>query len=183
MPITTKQSILSDVNAEFVAACSIIGDWQQVAGSAGDTYLTTPDVTPPTPITEPEAMTLGSRRLLTRDGRMGTLLGLRMTYNTGLTNIVSPVVKVFGRVRTLTATGETVGPWQLLKNRLGDLSVPLTVASTDVIVTASGPKATTPDPFGHYWDCQGCNEFLVGVEIAMSATGKITKAALEAKII
>jgi len=180
MAITTKMSIVSDVNAQFVVPCSVLADWQQVAGSSGDTYLTTADGDP---VTDPEAMTASSRRLLQRDNRMGTFLGVRMKYNTGLTNITSPILKIFGRMRTVTATSETVGPWQILKNRLGDLSVPLTVASTDVVVSASGPKATTPDPMGHYFDCQGCNEFLIAVETAMTATGTITLAALAVKII
>ena len=165
--------IRSDVNAHFTAPASVMCNWHQVGE---EDYLSELDVSPGEPITNPDAqITLASRQILRRDNRMGTLLGLRMAYNSGLTNIVSPVVKVFGRAEN--------DSWQILKSRVGALSVPLTVASTDISKVTGTTFYTTPDPDGHYWDTQGCTEFLVGVEVALSATGTITIARLEAKII
>lgn len=169
--------IKSDVNAQPVAPCSIICDWQQV-GSNG--YLSLADTLHNGVILKPQTdIADESRQLIRRDNRMGTLLGLRM-HHAVASNIASPTVKVFGRVVGLAAS---TGPWQVLKNRLGDIAVPLVARPTsDIYDLSSVGQYTVSDPEGHYFDTQGCNEFLVGVELALTGTS-VTLSALEAKII
>lgn len=179
MALATVQ-VLSDVNAQFVAPASVLCDWQQIGT---DLYLNVFDgATNGAAIINPDGeIDDASRRIIKRDNRMGTLLGVRMAYNSGLTSITSPIIKVFGCViDTVTAAA---GPWQILKNRLGDLAVPLTVATSDIKENAGSPFYTTPDPEGHYFDTQGCNAFLIGVEVKIAATEQVTKAALQVKII
>ncbi len=171
MPLDV-QAILSDVNAQFVAAASVMCDWQNIGTSS---YFTIADAAL---ITDPEGqITNSSRKIIRRDNRMGTLLGVRMKYgHTGVVT-VNPVAKIFGR----TAAGAGSAQWQLLLSRLRSETCTLLTSASDVNI--SGTKYTTPDTDAHYFDTQGCNEFLIGVEVAIAVTGSTVDAALQVKII
>lgn len=52
-----------------------------------------------------------------------------------------------------------------MRNRLGDAAVTLVAAPSDMVGTAFN-FVTTPDQEQHFFDVQGCNEFLIGVQVA-----------------
>jgi hypothetical protein len=164
-----------DVNAQFVAAASALCDWH---GIGGVLYLTEQDAAT---ITNPDSQISTNtgntaRAIFVKDARMGSLIGLRMSYNSGLVGITGPTVKLFGR-----APGST---WQLMKTRLGAVSVTLSANAYDIAKASGTTFYTTVDPEEHYFDCQGCTEFLVGVEETISvSSGTITVAGLEIKVI
>lgn len=171
MPLDV-QAILSDVNAQFVAAASVMCDWQTIGTGA---YLTVLDAAL---ITDPEGqITDSSRKIIRRDNRMGTLLGVRMKYAHSGTVLTNPVTKVFGR----TAGGAGTAQWQLLLSRLRSETCTILTSASDINI--SGTKFTTPDTDAHYFDTQGCNEFLIGVEVKLTVTGTASDAALQVKII
>lgn len=74
----------------------------------------------------------------------------------------NPVIKVFGRPRQ---ANNAAGQWQILRNRLGDSDVTLLADPSD-IVSLPFPFVTTPDSEQHFFDVHGCNEFLIGVQVA-----------------
>lgn len=130
-------------------------------------------------ITDPTTLETATR-LFTRLRDMGTIIRARFRYPSGLTAPVSPIVKLFGRKKALT--GETAQVWQPLRNKAGDISVTLTIASTDVAIGSS--LYTTPDLDAHSWDCDGFDEFLFGVETALSAAaGSVADNAIQVRII
>ncbi len=87
----------------------------------------------------------------------------------------NPVVKVFGRSRR--PDGSTT-PWAMLKSRLGDRSWEIATDPSDLYLEGTY-YFTAADPEASYFDVQGCNEFVVGVEVAATRG----EAALEVKFI
>jgi len=144
-------------------------DWQQVG--PGVSYLKVQDAAT---VTDPDTqITSSTRQVFGRVFTPGTFLGLRMRYVNKPVS-TDPVIKVFGRTRQPDGTA---GPWQILKNRLGDASVTIVTDDSDIVSDIG--YATTADPEASYYDVQGCNEFIVGVEIACSDED----AALDAKFL
>lgn len=130
------------------------------------------------PITDPTALETATRLFRTQQGR-GTIIRARFRYPSGLTTPVSPVVKLFGR--WYTAAGSEI--WQPLRNKAGDISVTLTIDQTNDVAIGTS-LYTTPDLDAHSWDCDGFDEFLFGVETALSAAaGEFTDNAIQVRII
>lgn len=117
-------------------------------------------------------ITRAGTSLLTVQGR-GTFLIVRLAYDAGLTGITSPTVKVFGRANS----GE---PWRLLRTRGGAINAQLLTAATDV--TDGTLDYTTPDLTSNVWDLQGCDQILIGVEVALAGTGTTSNARIEALV-
>lgn len=152
-----------------VYPASLTAQWVTIidAGGADDQDAAT--ITNPT-----TQIVLSTRHILLR-GNQGTILLLRLVYDDGLTSITNPVVKVFGRSLSTEI-------WQLLKTKAAALTGTLTTAtSTDV--TDATNNYTTPDYDTQSWDCLGCAEILVGIQTALAATGTVTTAYIQAKII
>ncbi len=146
---------------------SLTTQWQTLITDGGPAALDAATITNP----ETQITAATSARFV-RLGA-GSHILLRLRYDDGLTSITAPVVKVFGR------TGSQ--PWQLLKNRAGNLSIALTPAATD---TEDGTyKYTTADFDLHAFDCLGCDEILVGIETALAGTGTTSNSAIEIKVI
>lgn len=114
----------------------------------------------------------------------GTYLRLRMKYDDGITAVTSPVIRVFGRYicSSDSATPGIAGPWQHLKNVNGDLTATLTVDLTNDVQDGTY-SYTIPSTTLHSWDKDGCSEFLVGIQTALSATGTVNTATIEAKFV
>lgn len=126
-------------------------------------------------ITDPDAeITTSNRHILNRQGK-GTLLLLRAVYDDGVSGVTSPVVQVFGRA-------DDSEPWTCLANKAGDFKVTITFDTTNDASNGT-LNFTNPDWTNHVWDCQGCEQLLVGVATAASGTGTFTTAYLEAKVI
>jgi len=124
-------------------------------------------------ITNPTTqITRAGTNLLTVQGR-GTFLIVRLAYDDGLTSITSPTVKVFGRANS----GE---PWRILRTRGGAISAQLLTAATDA--TDGTLEYTTPDLTTNVWDLQGCDQILIGVEVALAGTGTTSNARIEALV-
>ncbi len=147
--------------------------WTQIGPS--DSYLEIPDlvdangniINPSLSIHDPSRQVFGRWALPARR------LGLRMRYTTPVT--IWPRVKVFGRTRLPDGAA---GRWQVLKNRLFDATVTIPAAPSDV-VDSGDLRLSTADPLASYFDLQGCNEFLVGVELRTDAED----AALQAQFV
>jgi Ca2+/Na+ antiporter len=105
-----------------------------------------------------------SRQVFSRGLVPALYLGVRMVYSNA-TITANPVVKVFGRARM--PNGEA-GPWRLLKSRLKDSRVTLLTDPSDL--TKDGLRVPTADLEAHFFDVQGCNEFLIGVEVVAAGT-------------
>jgi hypothetical protein len=124
-------------------------------------------------ITNPTTqITRAGTNLLTVQGR-GTFLIVRLAYDDGLTSITNPTVKVFGR-------GNSGEPWRILRTRGGALSAQLLTAATDA--TDGTLDYTTPDLTTNVWDLQGCDQILIGVEVALAGTGTVSNSRIEALV-
>ena len=126
-------------------------------------------------ITNPtSSITASSRHILNRNFKSGTTLVVRLGYDVGAGSLTNPVIKVFGR------SGSDA--WQVLRNKSGSLTATITTAtSTDV--SDGTYKYTNPDLNDNAWDCQGCDQILIGVETAYAAgSGTAANACLRAKM-
>lgn len=156
-------------------------EWQTVIDATG--VDATADASPI--LTPSASITRSTRHVFSRPPGCGTYLRLRLKYDDGITGPTSPVVKVFGR--TISTAGPdapsgTAGPWQILRNVAGNLNATLSI---DLPNDAQDGEFsyTTPTANDHSWDVDGCGEFLVGIETALSATGTVNTATIEAKFV
>jgi len=151
---------------------SLTAPWLDVILAGG---LTTQDgATITNPETGINASATVTKLVIPANGA-GTNLILRMKYDSTLTAITSPIVKVFGR------TGSDA--WQLLYSRAGNLVETITADTTND--ARDGTFNYTTPAFGtHAWDRLGCDELIVGVQtILAGSTGSVATATLQAKII
>lgn len=126
-------------------------------------------------ITNPtSSITASTRHVLNRNFKSGTTLVVRLGYDAGAGSLTNPVIKVFGR-----SGGDA---WQILRNKSGSLTATITTAtSTDV--SDGTYKYTVPDLNDNAWDCQGCDQILIGVETAFAAgSGTAANAFIQAKM-
>lgn len=168
-----------DVPAKFqprsiVYPASIKTGWQTVIDAGGM------DDADADPITDPATDIDGTdHHDLT--GFEGTTLKVRMAYDDGVSGtITSPIIQVFGRYED--PDGSNAGDWMELENGSGDIEVTLTVDTTndasDGTLNFTRVRANT-----HSFDVQGCARIRIGVNTAFAATGTVTTAYLEAKVI
>jgi hypothetical protein len=147
---------------------SATSKWTEIISAGGPTSADTARIVNPT-----TAITADTRRIFRRGG-LGTFLVFRLKYNGSITSVTSPKIAVFGR----TGSAEQ---WQRLSAKSGADSATLTVSTSND--SGDGTmKYTTVVPADHTFDCQGCEEFLVGVETALAATGTVNTSTIEAKI-
>lgn len=159
-------------HGQIVYPCSLSSEWRERNVNLVDNQDSAT-------ITDPTALETATR-LFTRTRDLGTIIRARLRYPSGLTTPVSPIVKLFGRKKA--RTGESDQIWQPLRNKAGDISVTMTIASTDIAIGSY--LYTTPDLDAHSWDCDGFDEFLFGVETALSAAaGAVTDNAMQVRII
>ena len=154
----------TDVKAiPFVPVPAAISDWTTVGTDVDLEDWLVPDSTDTNGfITDPATQIGTIRQVFTRSNLQALFVGLRMRYKID-TEPTDPTVKLFGRVRYPDGT---VGDWQVLRNRLKDSSVVILTDPADTL--ASGLLCTIPDQEAHYFDLQGCNEFVIGVEVAVT---------------
>jgi len=74
--------------------------------------------------------------------------------------------------------------WEILENKAGAIRATMVIAETTDASDGTF-NLTHPDPNDHAWDLNGCNQVLVGVEVAFIAGtgGATTTASLQAKVI
>jgi hypothetical protein len=134
------------------------------------TYLTTADdVDANGFVTDAdEQITSDTRQVFSRGMAAAAKLVLRSKYRSStIPPTTFAVVKVFGRTRYPDGTA---GPWRILRSFIGDTSITLTCALSDQLITADEVRFTTPDDSTTV-ATEGCNEFLVAVEVAASGSG------------
>lgn len=168
-------------NAEVIAQASHIdrisrpsqipAPWQTVIPAGGLDDQDAATITDPTA----EIADGGNLRNVLKIAKKGTTLRIRMKYADSLTSITDPKIKVFGRY-------SATDPWQILKTKDNALNATMTtVLASDV---SDGTfNWTTPDPNKHSFDLDGVDEVAFGVETPLAATGDVTTATLEVKVI
>ena len=147
--------------------------WQTLIPAGGMDDQDAATITDPT--AEIEGGANAANRYVLKVRQKGTTLRMRMKYDDGLTGITDPKIKVFGRYNAAEQ-------WQILKTKDNALNATMTtVLASDV---SDGTfNWTTPDPNKHSFDLDGVDEVAFGVETALAATGDVTTATLEVKVI
>lgn len=161
----------------YVRDMSIVSDWLEVllAGGVDGADNSGNQIVNPT-----ATITAATARLTQID--RGTLAIFRMKYDDGVSGVTDPVLNIFGRVAV--STNGSQGPWMPLKTREDTPSLNMTL-TTDLTndMTDGTYKFTNPDYKANVIDLCGCNEILVGVKTAFAATGTVTTATVEMKVI
>jgi hypothetical protein len=169
-----------DTDSAIVAPSTMAVPWQTIIDPGGmnlQDNVVMVDVNgdgndEPQILSPASAITDPTRHILKRDARAGTNLRLSMGYDQGNKPTTDPVVKVFGRTN-----GKR---WQRIPNLLDQTSVTLLSSSKDEGDGTYEYTAAKRDP--HTWDCDGCDEILVGVEVPAAGTN-IDQAFLQAKLV
>ena len=157
------------VRSNLTVSADLRGIWV-VIRDAGDM-----DVADGAPLDDPDAdITNSTTHVLTTGGR-GTKLLLRMRYDDGDSSPTDPIVKVFGR----HSSSDT--QWMTLSNDSPAIVGTIVTTVADDVTDATN-KWSTVLPATRF-PLLGCDEILVGVQTAYSATGNAALALLEAKII
>lgn len=169
MALGTTVNARFDTRATLTCPVSASTAWKTIIDAGGVNAADAATVTDPA-----AEVTRSTTHIIRRENLAGTTLRLRMAYDDGITSVTSPTVKVFGRCGT--------DPWQLLKNKAGALNAELTVDLTNDASDGT-LNYTTPDVNTHSWDCDGNDEILVAVEIALAATGTVSTAFIQGKFI
>lgn len=127
-------------------------------------------------------------RVFTLPNNLGTTLKARLLYDDGLSAITDPVLLLFGRTRASSGDSSGAGgsndvdQWRLLPTLDGSRTATLATDATDIEWGTSGLKATTPTN-DQAWDRDGCDEFMFAVSTALSGTGTVDSAAVQAWIV
>lgn len=148
---------------------SIVSYW--VTAVDTNTGLTTAD-NGGSAVTNPATqITASTRYILDRNDTGGTRIHFRLKYTTGGTTTSYPTITVFGRA-------DSSEPWQNLPNLAGNRAFTFVAAPEDA---ADGTYSyTAVDPTANVVDTNGCNEFIVGIEVAAVGSGWI---ACQAKVV
>jgi len=126
-------------------------------------------------ITDPDDQIDGLTRHILKVAKRGTFLQVRLLYDDGLTSITDPVIQIFGRY-------DDTDQWQRLRNLSNSVDVTLTTA-TSLDVTDGTLKYTDPAFDAHTVDLNATDELLIGVKTALTGTGTVNTAILQAKLI
>lgn len=135
-------------------------------------------------ITNPETHIDGETRYAFRRERgQGTTLRLRLGRNQDLTVATAPEVKVFGRCVVADQQGavEALDDWMLLRNKAGSVSATLDTDAEDA--EGDSLKFTSPHLTNNAWDCEGCNDFRVGLPTALTGDGTLSDSIIQAKFL
>lgn len=159
-------------NKHTVVPVSLSADWTWAinAASTGQGL----DAADASPITNPTTQITNLRSRILRAVGGGTNLAVRLSIPTAATITTSCSIAVFGRC------GDN-GEWQRLRNRNNLPSATFTLPASPVVNGTR--KSTEVDNLNHIFDCQGCDQFLIGNETALALSGgNAFDAILSAKI-
>ena len=158
------------VRGKLAISAQIRSQWVQTIDNSG---LSTQDASA---ITDPDAEINNSTTHIFVSGGRGSALLFRMKYLDDLSAITDPVLKVFGR----HSGSDTM--WMTLFTSASTPLILMTMvtASTDDSDGTDNWTAVTKD---NEVNMQGCDEFLVGVQTVLAATGNQTLSTLEVKVI
>lgn len=165
MALGTTRKLLINSRGAQVYPCSVSSNWINAidagrVATADNASITNPDT----------QIVNASTHIISRDRHAGTLLKIRLAY-TG-TPSTDPVLVMFGR--------SGVDKWERLINKSDSTTSTLTTAvATDV---TDGTLFYTQVTDDHTFDCNGCDELLIGVQTAFNGT-VTTTAVVQAKII
>lgn len=162
------------LRADTVSLCSNSSLWVTAVGAGGPATADNASITNPT-----LEIVAATTVILNRDARLGTTIKARLQYDTGMTGITSPVIKLFGR--TTDPSTKIPNAWQALYTLSGNLTATLATAATDV--DDGTYKYTNPTNLDNAWDCDGCDEILVGIQTALSGTGTTSNSKILLKIV
>lgn len=170
----------SPTNAPLVCPVSLTSQWV-TALTAGT--VATQDGSSGV-VTDPDSLSKTTHIRLSRENQLGSVILARLGYDDGLTGITDPVLVCFGRTGIRAADGSvTYDEWQLLPTMEDTPAFESTLTTDATDVTDGTLLYTTPDRKANAWDCMGCNEFVFAVKTALSGTGTVTNAIVQAKII
>lgn len=129
------------------------------------------------PITNPATHITATTHHIGKVGKRGTTLRLRMRYDDAdATLTTDAVIAVFGRYNSTDA-------WMQLLTKAGNRTTTMTTDYTNDVEDGTDGY-TQVHPENHAFDLEGCDEFLVGVEVVYAVSGgDATLASLQAKII
>lgn len=175
MALATKTSLsVYPQRVTVVNAAAIVGEWVNAILAGGPATLDNAALTNPT-----GQITAATRRIIGREMFMGALIAMRLAYDPTLTGITAAVCAVFGRTGT--------NGWQRMQAVGGLYTFTFTpVVATDerdpAPLTGAQTAYTRVDKSAHVFDPMGCDEFLVGTEVAFNgATGVLTNSAVQLK--
>ena len=170
MALGARINLVGVHDAQGVVEAALAAPWTTVIDAGGV------DGADASPITDPDTdITASDHHIFVRDMNRGMFVTARMVYDDGISGVTNPIIKLFGR-------HDSNDMWQILENLNGDIAVTIAVDLTNDVSDGT-LNFTHPDGSTHVWDCFGCNEFLFGVETKLSATGIVTTAYLEVKVI
>lgn len=161
---TTIKSVTDHISdSEITRPCQLASFWQVVNGdleSQDDSGAPNPYTDSPT--SNPSVMLVPN----------GTTLRLGIRYTNGQSMTTDPVVQVFGRTvsplgtqdNTETTNQGSVGIWQRLTSKSGNIDATFLDVSTDVSDGTYEYSASDADD--HSFDLDGCNQVLVLVKTA-----------------
>jgi hypothetical protein len=166
MALGTTISMPRSANGQVVAPTGRKTVWTTVIAAGGpaiqdNATLTTPD----TQITNATTSIF--------EVELGTQLAIRLGYNSSLSSITSPVIRVYGR--TNIAEG-----WHILATNLGSLTLTLTTAATDPITSGFRYTSTKRED---WIDCVDCRQILIGIQTALAGTGTVNTSIIQVKAI
>lgn len=126
-------------------------------------------------VTTPTSQIPTANPIITREQASGTFLALRLKTPAAATSPTAALrACVFGRADQNEA-------WQRLKTRSGADQVVISIDTAADAINGAW-RYSVLDPNAHVVDCMGCNEFLVGTDVAVAATGLDSDSTVEAKI-
>ncbi|MGE4056905.1 MAG: hypothetical protein AB7F99_19115 [Vicinamibacterales bacterium] len=151
-------------NASPNYPCSLASDWK-VVSSIGAPANAVAD-----PITNPGVLSADDFPIFDRPRMRGTTLVVRQAYAQGVTAVnAASTAKVFGAYAYKDENGTVrYGKWQILAAVGGTISNEF-APDLDNDISDGTSRYTTPDPSLHFYDCNGCNVFRIGTEVAFDA--------------
>ncbi len=173
MPISTAVAVQTTATSLVSGLHSNLSPWQTVISAGGVTI----EDNSGNPITIPSTQITSSTRVpLLRQNSLGRYIQCRLVYDDGISVIVdSPEIVWFQRAAPTEA-------WSLMKNRAGNLAGELTIDQTNDVQDGTYGY-TTVDSDRTTWEIAGGDEFLPGILTAIDATGTLSNARIEARII
>jgi len=173
MALGVKRSMRSVGLPNPVMPVQIPNKWIDAIDPGGITVVdATPIVNPGTQIIDP------TRHIVAVAG-FGTTLRARLLYDRAETGAPTTqlVIQVFGRF-------DANENWQKLVNKDEVHAVTMTLAGATDVDDGSVFKYTDLDLTGHAWDLDGCDEILVGVNVALNnLVGNEALAKLQVKVL
>lgn len=103
----------------------------------------------------------------------GTLLRLRVKYDAGISAVTDPILRLFGRLNSSDS-------WQSVQNQDEQTAITVTTDLTNDVSDGTW-NWTLADLNAHTFDKDGCQEFLIGIQTALAATGTVSTATIEIK--